>query len=73
MTSTSADTGASHERDEAILYAKARRIIHIAMGFEWAGRGRGRERIYRADQDPLAWWLGTELIVDLVNQRNAEQ
>lgn len=51
---------------EAQIIAQASRIITIAMGTEKNGRGRGKRTIYRADADPLAYWLGVESILDLI-------
>lgn len=51
---------------EAQIIAQASRIITIAMGTEKNGRGRGKRTIYRADADPLAFWLGVESILDLI-------
>lgn len=55
---------------DAELHAAAGRIIQIAMGREKISRGRGREAktVWRADEDPLAYVLGVEAIVDLVNR-----
>lgn len=62
------------ERKEAVramtdvqIVAQASRIITIAMGTEKNGRGRGKRTVYRADADPLAFWLGVEAILDLIH------
>lgn len=52
---------------EAQITGRAAQIITIAMGTRTTGRGRGTRRIRLADEDPLAYWMGVEAIVDLVN------
>ncbi len=52
---------------EAQIYAEAGRIIHIAMGNEMAGNPRRRHKVWRAEEDPLAFWCGVEAIVSLVS------
>lgn len=51
---------------EAQITGRAAQIITIAMGSERVGRGRGTRTIRRADQDPLAYWLGVEAILQLI-------
>jgi len=45
-------------------WAKAAWIARLAMGTDRIGPGR-RHTVWRADEDPLAWWCLTELIHDL--------
>lgn len=52
------------------VYAEAGRIIHTAMGSEMTGNPRRRHKVWRAEEDPLAYWCGVEAIVTLV-QRSA--
>lgn len=56
--------------NDAELHAQAGRIIQIAMGREKISRGRGRKAktVWRADEDPLAFVLGVEAVVDLVKR-----
>lgn len=53
---------------EAQVYAKASRIITIAMGQDVSGRGRGTRRTWRADNDPLAAVLGVEAIMEIFRE-----
>jgi hypothetical protein len=55
---------------ESQIYAEAGRIIQIAMGKENQARGDRRRstRVWRANEDPLAYWLGVEAIVSLVQR-----
>lgn len=50
---------------EAQAYTRAGLIIGIAMGRTITGAGRGRKVTHKADEDPLAYWLGVEAIVDM--------
>ncbi len=52
---------------EAECYARAGRIIQIAMGQDKVGRTRGQKAVWRAEEDPLAYWLGVEAIMALVD------
>ena len=53
---------------EAQISGRATQIITIAMGTRTMGRGRGTKYIRLADEDPLAYWLGVEAILELVNE-----
>lgn len=51
---------------EAELYHRAGQIIKIGMGFRYVGAGRAREKVWLADEDPLALVCGIESILSLV-------
>ncbi|WP_458384938.1 hypothetical protein [Rhizobium pisi] len=55
------------------IYAKAGEIIKIGMGFRYVGAGRAREKVWLADEDPLAYWNGVEAIVSLVRHPSPSQ
>lgn len=57
--------------DESRAYARASLIMDVAMGADVVGRGRGVKHIRRAEQDPLAFWLGVESIMDLWREAGA--
>lgn len=52
-----------------MTWADAAEIAYVAMGYEMAPAGaRRRHRVSRAEQDPLAWWCLTELIMQRAQQ-----
>lgn len=55
-------------------YGRASVLAFHAMGFERNGRrGRASRKVYRADEDPLAWWCLTEAIVALSRPHHAPE
>lgn len=53
----------SHKRNDVIVAASA--IAHLVMGRTDHPRRRGYNppRAWAADEDPLAWWTLTELLI----------
>ena len=51
------------------VYVKAGEIARIAMGTDVIPgvRGKPREVVFRADNDPLAWWCLVELLINFRN------
>jgi hypothetical protein len=58
------------DREMKLLH-DASQIARLAMGTEVIPgvRGRPRKVIWKADEDPLAWWCLVEAIVGLANRR----
>lgn len=50
------------------LYVEANRLAFIAMGTDAIREGHRVTKIHRANEDPLAHWLLTEAIVNLVRR-----
>jgi hypothetical protein len=47
-----------------VTWGDAAEIARIAMGREKVRDGRQLKSVWRADDDPLAWWCLVELIME---------